>query len=344
MLVRRTVSVQKIGRNEPCPCGSGKKYKKCCLAKEQENTIRQRDEATVARSALEWLSATFPDGIRTAVQTSLFSGLKKAEKLALDELEPGKSEMLTINIGEWLLTEAKIPVQDDVAPVRELLLAPEGPGFSDVGRRWLSSLGERPLSLYEVQQLNPGEGVLVKDLLLGDAPEVWVSEKKLSQRLVQWDIFGARLVLYDDEYRLSGAVYPFQRETATSCKAKILRKAKGVEPGSEAAREICSSLITTEWFKSLVAPPSADSGEDTVSAQQVDLSSDSFEKWAEEPLASLGDRSPRNALRTAAGRKAVVELLKNHENQNAHHVRIFGGEPFGFEPLWGVLGLKRNGE
>nr|WP_272917305.1 SEC-C metal-binding domain-containing protein [Halobacillus litoralis] len=21
---------RKIGRNEPCPCGSGKKYKKCC--------------------------------------------------------------------------------------------------------------------------------------------------------------------------------------------------------------------------------------------------------------------------------------------------------------------------
>lgn len=24
-----------VGRNEPCPCGSGKKYKKCCLGKEQ---------------------------------------------------------------------------------------------------------------------------------------------------------------------------------------------------------------------------------------------------------------------------------------------------------------------
>ena len=23
----------KIGRNDPCPCGSGKKYKKCCLHK-----------------------------------------------------------------------------------------------------------------------------------------------------------------------------------------------------------------------------------------------------------------------------------------------------------------------
>lgn len=26
------VRVEKIGRNEPCPCGSGKKYKKCCGA------------------------------------------------------------------------------------------------------------------------------------------------------------------------------------------------------------------------------------------------------------------------------------------------------------------------
>jgi preprotein translocase subunit SecA len=25
---------QKVGRNEACPCGSGKKYKKCCLAKQ----------------------------------------------------------------------------------------------------------------------------------------------------------------------------------------------------------------------------------------------------------------------------------------------------------------------
>ncbi len=27
---RQPRKVQKIGRNDPCPCGSGKKYKKCC--------------------------------------------------------------------------------------------------------------------------------------------------------------------------------------------------------------------------------------------------------------------------------------------------------------------------
>ena len=29
----------KIGRNAPCPCGSGKKYKKCCLSTQQEKKI-----------------------------------------------------------------------------------------------------------------------------------------------------------------------------------------------------------------------------------------------------------------------------------------------------------------
>ncbi len=28
------IQSHKVGRNEPCPCGSGKKYKKCCLQKE----------------------------------------------------------------------------------------------------------------------------------------------------------------------------------------------------------------------------------------------------------------------------------------------------------------------
>lgn len=31
----------KIGRNNPCPCGSGKKYKRCCLQKEAD--IMQRE-------------------------------------------------------------------------------------------------------------------------------------------------------------------------------------------------------------------------------------------------------------------------------------------------------------
>jgi hypothetical protein len=31
----------KIGRNDPCPCGSGKKYKKCCLSETYTETGRE---------------------------------------------------------------------------------------------------------------------------------------------------------------------------------------------------------------------------------------------------------------------------------------------------------------
>lgn len=31
----------KIGRNDPCPCGSGKKYKRCCLNKAKEQYLAE---------------------------------------------------------------------------------------------------------------------------------------------------------------------------------------------------------------------------------------------------------------------------------------------------------------
>ncbi len=36
MAVAEEFSANRVGRNDPCPCGSGKKYKKCCLAQYEE--------------------------------------------------------------------------------------------------------------------------------------------------------------------------------------------------------------------------------------------------------------------------------------------------------------------
>lgn len=35
--------MEKIGRNAPCPCGSGNKYKKCCLQKDEEKSLEGRN-------------------------------------------------------------------------------------------------------------------------------------------------------------------------------------------------------------------------------------------------------------------------------------------------------------
>lgn len=40
----RAAQVKKIGRNDPCPCGSGKKYKKCCARLEDAKTAQLSTE------------------------------------------------------------------------------------------------------------------------------------------------------------------------------------------------------------------------------------------------------------------------------------------------------------
>lgn len=44
----------KVGRNDPCPCGSGKKYKQCCLKNNKSRPLGQRRfKATVLKGPLQ---------------------------------------------------------------------------------------------------------------------------------------------------------------------------------------------------------------------------------------------------------------------------------------------------
>jgi hypothetical protein len=45
-------AVARVGRNEPCPCGSGKKYKHCCHDKDQERLHHSSDVAGVTHEEL----------------------------------------------------------------------------------------------------------------------------------------------------------------------------------------------------------------------------------------------------------------------------------------------------
>ncbi|MDY0040261.1 MAG: SEC-C metal-binding domain-containing protein, partial [Desulforhabdus sp.] len=54
------LTTEKVGRNEPCPCGSGKKYKKCCLASHEEarksipaDQLREMEKQQKLRERLE---------------------------------------------------------------------------------------------------------------------------------------------------------------------------------------------------------------------------------------------------------------------------------------------------
>lgn len=44
---------EKIGRNDPCPCGSGKKYKKCCLEQDRINDLAFDTQRFIKRKIME---------------------------------------------------------------------------------------------------------------------------------------------------------------------------------------------------------------------------------------------------------------------------------------------------
>lgn len=46
-----TKMAKQPGRNDPCPCGSGNKYKKCCLPKEEAIALDEHTKAQAEREA-----------------------------------------------------------------------------------------------------------------------------------------------------------------------------------------------------------------------------------------------------------------------------------------------------
>lgn len=54
-----TVKTPRPGRNDPCHCGSGRKYKQCCLDKDEKAASAARAEAA---AAAEKAAASEPDG------------------------------------------------------------------------------------------------------------------------------------------------------------------------------------------------------------------------------------------------------------------------------------------
>jgi tetratricopeptide (TPR) repeat protein len=56
----------KTGRNQPCPCGSGKKFKQCCLRKEEE--AEHKAMAALNQARQEGRGGSYSDLVKTVDQ------------------------------------------------------------------------------------------------------------------------------------------------------------------------------------------------------------------------------------------------------------------------------------
>ena len=91
----------KPGRNDPCPCGSGKKYKKCCIDKDFEKT----------RSDNSLREKLIPEILEFA-QKKLKHLIGDAYSFYWDEFDPEEyiddqdtMQMVDINFWDWFICD-----------------------------------------------------------------------------------------------------------------------------------------------------------------------------------------------------------------------------------------------
>jgi hypothetical protein len=106
-------AVARVGRNEPCPCGSGKKYKHCCISKDQERLHRSSDVAGVTH---EELFAKLEEHLTA-------DRLEKAEPYEIARLNPAKIPAALLDA--YFLRLATCNLLDRAAEALEIL------GWSD---------------------------------------------------------------------------------------------------------------------------------------------------------------------------------------------------------------------
>lgn len=239
--------MKKPGRNDPCPCGSGKKYKHCCLKTEETQVVSASSGAVP--KAIDWLFTMHGPAVREAMDDGFFGGLDDEEYKQLKDQHPDSFEGIMINALEWLLADGVIAVKGQEHRVSELLLARGGPLFSVEQQQWIKLLATKPLRLYEVTEAVQGKSMHLKDVLLPESTPVLVQEKAGSQQAIKFDLIAARIVPLESHFVLSGGIYAFPRHRSFDLIAELRSELEGVDPDSALAKEITSVIIPDHWLK-----------------------------------------------------------------------------------------------
>lgn len=81
---------QNPGRNDPCPCGSGKKYKKCCGMKKKLSARKANVISSTSKGSL--LDRISAGGVFTASSQEKPNSLKNRIAKTSDDENPKKSD------------------------------------------------------------------------------------------------------------------------------------------------------------------------------------------------------------------------------------------------------------
>jgi len=194
----------KIGRNDPCPCGSGKKYKNCCLS--LEGIVSYSEKPFVRYNQLI-------SSVKLKLDAYYQSEIRKIRKSAQDRF-------LRLCIEHHLLPQQEPAFSDwlwfDLTDEDNMTMGQEyekehGEFMDQPLRECLKALNQSFMSLYEVKGME-GELLRVNDILTGQNYPVLLKEPlDIEVGQVQLLMLG-RLVTMSQGNIFSGVVFQLKND------------------------------------------------------------------------------------------------------------------------------------
>lgn len=186
---------KKIGRNDPCPCGSGKKYKYCCYGKERDDFSFPEDMLT--GTPLDDYMYLYQGIALFANTISQFEkdGKELSEVEAEYEkiLRPGEKDGIPLSLFmSWLHFDFRFG--DSRETVCERFIKSEYfPELKEPGPTLMKHLAESYCTFYEIQDINQ-ERFIFNELGTGEKWHVFRINEPFEKEALVGDIWYLRLV------------------------------------------------------------------------------------------------------------------------------------------------------
>jgi hypothetical protein len=203
----------KIGRNDPCFCWSGKKYKKCCLEKREAGPLAvspdtgsftSEERASAIQKLLKFASG--PEFIADRdIGERLFWGGRLEDRTDEEIRRVEELPQTDVNFNTWFLYDMDV---DNEQTVADFFLAREGGRLTAGEAAYLKAAAKTHFRLYEVERVESDQGFRLKDLWTGESLQV--AERAATRSFVQWDLMATRLMnLGADGWVSDGGIYDY---------------------------------------------------------------------------------------------------------------------------------------
>lgn len=315
------------GRNEPCPCGSGLKYKRCC-----ELGFTTEDELAVSRALSRVMIESPPRELDT-LERRFFGPIGRY----------GASRNDLLRYTQWLYFDAR---------------ASDGTRFADTilstcplkrgERSFLHMMRDTAMRLYQPVSLSRPLARL-RDLLSGE--EVSVNAAGLPTTFNRTKLLLARVIprstagwpeLADACVEFPGSARD-ELLTALRTGMDAFRAANPRAPASDADK-LAPVILREKWAQMSNWSGAPPDGQEAALRREAELRLQSqYVGWLDSPSDLLGGQSPRAAAADASQRPRVVELLRELD-QKYEHALVTDAPAFEPSLFWEELGLREERE